>query len=104
MKVITLAVFAASMMVSGLASADIKIKGSNEQRFTAKKGVIVANTAIGESAKAKQNIASNQGNVEILGTNKQIVDVGDYAIIANTAIGKQSVAIQNIASNSSATE
>ena len=104
MKTIALAVFAASMLVSGLASADIKIKGTNEQRFTAKKGVIVANTAIGDNAKAKQNIASNQGNVEIQGNNKQIVDVGDYAIIANTAVGKQAVAIQNLASNSSATE
>lgn len=104
MKKIATALFVSTLLMSGLAQAEIQIKSSNTQSFKAGKNVIVANTAIGEGARAKQNIASNQGKVTINGANKQTVEVGDNAIIANTAIGKNTIAIQNIASNSSATE
>ena len=60
--------------------------------------VVLANMAIGPAATAKQNIASNKGNVKIGGNNNQEVTVKNGAI-ANMAIGPMAKAEQNVASN-----
>jgi hypothetical protein len=104
MKKLATSVFVLAMIAAGTASAEIKIGKDNKQTVQASFGVIIANAAIGVGAKAKQNLASNQGNVEIKGKNTQMVDMGKGGIVANAAIGANTVAIQNLASNSSATE
>jgi hypothetical protein len=104
MKSIAIAVFTASLFAAGLASAEVKIGGNNDQSVKTGKNVIIANAAIGSKTVAKQNLASNQGKVSIGGNNKQSVQLGDNNIVANAAIGSKAVAIQNLASNSSATE
>ncbi len=103
MKKLATSVFAIAMIAAGAASADIKIGGKNDQSVTASNQLIVTNVAIGSGVKAKQNLASNQGNVKIGGANKQAVK-GKNVIVTNAALGVNATAIQNLASNSSATE
>ena len=91
-----------AVLVSGLAlafaaQAEVKIGGNNDQNVTVKNGA-VANMAIGPAAQAKQNLASNKGNVHIGGNNKQEVSVTNGAV-ANMAIGPAAKAEQNLASN-----
>lgn len=104
MKKIAMSLFAVTMIATSAAQAEVKIMGDNEQTVKASFGVIIANTAVGVGAKAKQNLASNAGKVTINGKNKQLVDMGKGGIIANTAVGAGTVAMQNLASNTSATE
>jgi hypothetical protein len=104
MKKIAMSLFAVTMIAAGAAQAEVKIMGDNEQTVKAEFGVIIANTAVGIGAKAKQNLASNSGKVFINGKNKQTVDMGKGGIIANTAVGAGTVAMQNLASNTSATD
>lgn len=95
-KMIAVAIAAAALF-STTAFAEVKIGGNNEQKVTVTNGA-VANMAIGAGAKAKQNLASNKGNVNIGGNNKQEVIVKNGAV-ANMAIGAGAKAEQNLASN-----
>lgn len=108
MKKIAMSIFVAALVTAGMANAEIKIEGKNEQTLKVGGGLIpvggagVINNALG--GVAKQNAASNQGNVTIEGDNKQTVDLGKIGVLWNLAGGSDGIAIQNISSNSSATE
>ena len=104
MKTLAISIFTLAIFAAGSASAEIKIGKDNNQTVKASFGVVIANAAIGMGAKAKQNLASNAGNVEIKGKNTQMVDMGKGGIVANAAIGMGTVATQNLASNTSATD
>ena len=103
MKKLAISVFAIAMIAAGAASAEVKIKSSNEQTVEAKDYLVVTNLAGFAGAIAKQNLASNQGQVDIGGTNKQTVK-GKNVIVSNVALGSNAKAIQNLSSNSSATD
>ena len=59
-----IAVLVSGMALAFAAQAEVKIGGNNDQKVTVKNGA-VANMAIGPAAQAKQNLASNKGNVNI---------------------------------------
>ena len=92
-----IAVLVSGMALAFAAQAEVKIGGNNDQKVTVKNGA-VANMAIGPAAQAKQNLASNKGNVNIGGNNKQEGSVTNGAV-ANMAIGPAAKAEQNLASN-----
>lgn len=96
-SVVTTAIAAAAVCFSGLALADIDIKGNNKQTVKVKGAVL--NAAIGMGATAKQNLSSNAGNVTIKGGNTQETEV--TGAVLNAAIGMGSTAKQNLASNTS---
>jgi uncharacterized protein YjlB len=93
--IITLATV--SLVLSGTAFAQVKIGGKNDQQVDVKNGAII-NSAAGAASQARQNIASNKGNVNIGGDNHQQVNVKNGAII-NSAAGAATKAVQNVASN-----
>ncbi|WP_133480124.1 hypothetical protein [Cognatilysobacter segetis] len=94
-KLSLLAVVAASLLASGVASADVKIKGSNTQKTNVSGAIL--NAAVGPAAQAKQNISSNKGKVNIGGDNKQETNV--KGAVLNAAVGPASKAEQNVSSN-----
>ena len=58
----TLFIAAAALSMALGAHAEVKISGKNTQAVTVKNGAVV-NMANGNLAEAKQNLASNKGNV-----------------------------------------
>ncbi|WP_334118273.1 hypothetical protein [Limnobacter sp.] len=86
-----------SFAIAGTASAEITIKGKNDQQ-TRVDGA-VTNIAIGSETEAEQNLSSNVGSVSIGGDNKQVTEV--EGAVTNIAIGSKSKAMQNLSSNRS---
>lgn len=95
MKKLLSAIAFGALLASGVASAEVKIKGKNEQDTKVTGAVL--NAAIGPGAKATQNLSSNKGKVNIGGDNKQSTQV--TGAVLNAAIGPGAKAEQNLSSN-----
>lgn len=86
-----------SFALAGTASAEITIKGNNDQQ-TRIQGA-ATNIAIGPAATAIQNLSSNVGKVTINGNNKQVTEI--QGAVTNIAIGPAATAKQNMSTNTS---
>jgi hypothetical protein len=94
-KLIAIAAVATLSAMSGMASADLKIDGTNVQTVMSEFGTI-HNLAKGD--KANKNVSSNVGDVHVAssGTNFSTTYVG-ASYVGNIATG--GVALQNVSSN-----
>jgi hypothetical protein len=87
----------AAMALGPTPDAEIVISGTSVQTVSLT-GAMVSNTA-NEYTEARQNLASNAGNVTISGASSQGVAAGALSFITNLADGDDAYASQNLSSN-----
>ncbi|KQR55662.1 hypothetical protein [Acidovorax sp. Leaf160] len=96
LAIISLSLVAASAFATGYGHPEINIDAASVQ-VTSLANSAVTNTATG-GGEARQNLASNAGNVYIGATSMQIVATQNTGI-ANSASGQYAAATQSLATN-----